>query len=97
MPADGHIPPKVVPIAVQAVAALAYDFGAVDIVTTDGVHGVDGAAFVLEVNTAPGLADPTLEWYAEQLGTMVGKSVDDMPKWDNGQYIRNANEDTNNG
>lgn len=68
------IPVQVVPAAVQAVKALWLDFGAVDIITHNGM------AYVLEINTAPGLADPTLEWYAEQFASLT--DVGDMPGWD---------------
>lgn len=48
--------------AVNAVRALALDFGAVDI-----IHGTDGVFYVLEVNTAPGLQGATLDAYVKQL------------------------------
>lgn len=69
--------PRVVPAAVQAVSALRLDFGAVDVITTR-----DGIAYVLEVNTAPGLADPTLEWYGQNLGRLIGLDPTDMPQWE---------------
>lgn len=47
--------------AVAAVAALALDFGAVDI-----IHGTDGKYYVLEVNTACGLEGETLAKYVEK-------------------------------
>lgn len=71
--------PRVIPTAVQAVAALSLDFGAVDIMAV-GAEIV----WVLEVNTAPGLADPTLEWYARHLGWACGMKEADMPKWGQG-------------
>ena len=72
IPAD--IPSRIVPAALQAVGALRLDFGAVDLIT----HG--HVAYVLEVNTAPGLGDPTLEWYGEQFGAALGLSS--VPGWD---------------
>lgn len=71
-----EIPASVPAVATQAVTALGLDFGAVDIIWT-GNHPV-----VLEVNTAPGLGDPTLEWYAQHLGWAIGLTEDDMPKWE---------------
>jgi glutathione synthase/RimK-type ligase-like ATP-grasp enzyme len=47
--------------ACNAVAALALDFGAVDI-----IRGTDGKYYVLEVNTACGLEGTTLEKYVEK-------------------------------
>ena len=48
--------------ACNAVAALALDFGAVDIIL-----GSDGKYYVLEVNTACGLEGTTLEKYVQQI------------------------------
>lgn len=47
--------------AIMACAALGLDFGAVDI-----IRGSDDKFYVLEVNTAPGLAGTTLDRYVEQ-------------------------------
>jgi hypothetical protein len=69
-------PTTVVPSAVAAVAALRLDFGAVDVVTTAN------EAWVLEVNTAPGLSDPSLEWYGTHLGRLIGLHPNNMPKWE---------------
>lgn len=52
--------------AILACAALGLDFGAVDI-----LRGTDGIFYVLEVNTAPGLAGTTLEKYVEQFRRYV--------------------------
>lgn len=52
--------------AIMACAALGLDFGAVDV-----VHGRDDVFYVLEVNTAPGLAGTTLEKYVEQFRRYV--------------------------
>lgn len=49
---------RVESLALQAIAALELDFGAVDIIMDE-----HGDVFVLEVNTAVGLADATLENY----------------------------------
>jgi len=44
-----------------SVMALGLDFGAVDIVYNEN----DNKAYVLEINTAPGLSGTTLEKYVE--------------------------------
>lgn len=49
-------------VARKAVKALKYDFGAVDIVISDGF--ID-KAWVLEVNSAPGLIYKRAKWYAD--------------------------------
>lgn len=48
--------------AIKAVAALGLDFGAVDLIYRER----DDKYFVLEVNSAPGLAGTTLEGYAKR-------------------------------
>ena len=70
-----NVPHPVVPMAFAAVKALWLEFGAVDIVW-DGTH-----AYVLEVNTAPGLCDPMLEWYAHKLNSQY-LHIEDIPGWD---------------
>ena len=54
-------PDAVLEEARRAIKALGLDFGAVDIIWNDK----QGKAFVLEVNTAPGLEGQTIEDYAE--------------------------------
>jgi hypothetical protein len=53
--------------AVKAVRALGLDFGAVDVVVGER----DNEPYVLEVNTAPGLEQTTLENYVEQIEDYV--------------------------
>ena len=55
---DREIPDEVMAISVRAVEAMGLDFGAVDVL----YNGKKGA-FVLEINTAPGLEGTTLEEY----------------------------------
>lgn len=55
------IPEQVEEEAVKAVKALALDFGAVDVIW----NAHEEKAYVLEVNTAPGLEGTTLEKYTE--------------------------------
>lgn len=57
---DHQIPQQVLDIGVQAVAAMGLDFGAVDIIYNER----ERQAYVLEINTAPGLTGTTLENYA---------------------------------
>lgn len=55
------VPPQVLQEATAAVEALCLDFGAVDVVW----NATKNKAFVLEVNTAPGVEGTTLEEYKE--------------------------------
>jgi glutathione synthase/RimK-type ligase-like ATP-grasp enzyme len=55
-------------LAVQSVACLGLDFGAVDIIWNEHYD----QCFVLEVNTAPGLCDSTCERYANALAHFYG-------------------------
>lgn len=56
---DGFVPPDVVDQAVRAVGILGLAFGAVDVIFNDK----EQKAYVLEVNTAPGMSGATLEGY----------------------------------
>jgi hypothetical protein len=58
--------PSVIRLAKAAVTALGLDFGAVDIMT------FDGRSFVLEVNTAPGIAGTTMVKYGNALRRIMG-------------------------
>lgn len=64
--------PEVRQIAVKAVNALGLDFGAVDVVY------YEGRPYVLEVNTAPGLAGTTLTSYGNALRRFMGQP--DLPQ-----------------
>ena len=57
--------------AMNAVKALGLDFGAVDVVYNEKYN----MAFVLEVNTAPGLADGTAEIYADYFDWTVRREM----------------------
>ena len=61
-----NIPPNVLLYSKRAIQALGLDFGAVDILTTDEKSD-DGLrkAYILEVNTAPGLDERTAKRYAD--------------------------------
>jgi hypothetical protein len=59
---DLHVPRDVSRQAILACKAIGLDFGAVDIIYNDRQQ----RAFVLEINTAPGLTGQTLEGYAER-------------------------------
>lgn len=58
---DVILPDSVEVEAIKAVKSIGLDFGAVDICTEKDT----GKAFVLEVNTAPGIVETTLRKYAE--------------------------------
>lgn len=54
-------PPLVIAVAHQALAASGLDFGAVDVIWNEK----DAKAYVLEINTAPGLEGQTVQDYAK--------------------------------
>ena len=58
--------PSIFEQAVKALAAVGLDFGAVDV-----VWGKDDKAYVLEVNTAPGITGSTVELYANALKALA--------------------------
>lgn len=61
---DGIVPPDGIhALAVNAVQALGYDYGAVDIIHNER----RGACYVLEVNSRPGLMGSTLERYRDAM------------------------------
>lgn len=67
---------NVVDAAISACAALGLDFGAVDLVTCRKT----GQAYVLEVNTAPGIESPTLlDAYTKALTSIQGDIKYDVP------------------
>jgi hypothetical protein len=57
-------------VAKAAVAAVGYDFGAVDLLVTEG-----GEVFALEVNKAPGLDDYTAAAYAKAIGKVAKRKA----------------------
>lgn len=63
----GEVSPKVVEEAVKAVETLGLNFGAVDVVFNERRD----EAYVLEVNTACGLAGATVDFYAESLRELI--------------------------
>lgn len=60
------LPSKVVAAAIKAVKTLGLDFGAVDVIYRER----ENTAWVLEVNTAPGLEGTTLERYTNYFRSM---------------------------
>ena len=60
-------PPDVLDEALKAVMALGLDFGAVDVI----YNQYHNQAYVLEVNTAPGLEGTTVERYADALVEVI--------------------------
>jgi glutathione synthase/RimK-type ligase-like ATP-grasp enzyme len=65
--ANLDVPEEVLTQAKAAVSALGLDFGAVDVV----YPAKRKKAYVLEVNTAPGLAETTLRIYGEEIPKLV--------------------------
>lgn len=63
----GEVPEDVPAQALLAVKVCGLDFGAVDVIYNEK----QGKAYVLEVNTAPGLSGQTLEGYAQRLKEIV--------------------------
>lgn len=63
----GKVPEDVLDQAKAAVVACGLDFGAVDVIFNDKHK----KAYVLEINTAPGLAGGTLEGYVNRLKEVV--------------------------
>lgn len=70
------VPTSLEPMALAAVKSLHLDFGAVDTILD-----ASGNVYILEVNTAPQLSKPTLEWYAKQFGWILGMDFESMPGW----------------
>lgn len=65
---EGVTPPEcVLAQSVAAVEALGLDFGAADVI----YNQIRGAAYVLEVNTAPGLEGTTVERYADAFARII--------------------------
>lgn len=62
----GDVPKDVVDQAVRALLSTDLDFGAVDVVYNDK----ERKAYVLEINTAPGLIEATAEAYARELARL---------------------------
>jgi glutathione synthase/RimK-type ligase-like ATP-grasp enzyme len=67
---DVKAPSSVEEQAVRAIKALGLDFGAVDIIWNDKQQ----KAYVLEVNTAPGLEGSTVDDYARGFRNLIGWS-----------------------
>lgn len=67
-----NVPSDVIVQALRAVKAIGLDFGAVDVISTDEKYQ-DGTrkAYVLEINTAPGLRDKNLQLYADRLSNIL--------------------------
>ncbi len=68
---DVNPPQAVLDEAIKAIAALGLDFGAVDIVWNKDKT----AAYVLEVNTAPGLEGSSLNDYAEGFRSFINRET----------------------
>lgn len=62
-----EVPEQVLDQALRAVGAVGLDFGAVDVIFNERME----EAYVLEINTAPGLTGTTLEGYAERFKALL--------------------------
>ena len=89
----GEVPPSVTLNAANAVKAIGLDFGAVDVIFNEKQQ----QAYVLEVNTAPGMSGQTLDNYVARM-TEICKSratkktkFDDVVWWT--EHIRGNNGD----
>jgi glutathione synthase/RimK-type ligase-like ATP-grasp enzyme len=60
-------PEEVLRAARDTIPSLGLDFGAVDV-----IFGTDGKAYVLEVNTAPGMEGQTINDYVNGFRTLIG-------------------------
>lgn len=72
----GIVPRSVLSRSALAVNALGLDFGAVDVIYNEKY----GAAYVLEINTAPGLSGTTLETYTRAIQQLINKER--ITEWD---------------
>ena len=63
----GEVPVDVLKQSLLTLSACGLDFGAVDVIFNEK----DGKAYVLEVNTAPGLSGSTLDGYAERFRELM--------------------------
>ena len=64
---DREYPEQVREIGLKAIEAIGLDFGAADVIWNEHHK----TAYVLEINTAPGLAGELVDIYAEKLGEML--------------------------
>lgn len=72
---DGvHASDNVINFSVRAVRSLGLDFGAVDIIERNGM------AWVLEVNSAPGISGTTLEKYLEAIRSSYNTAIQERPR-----------------
>lgn len=63
----GEVPPDVIQSSVLAVELLGLNFGAVDCIYNEK----EGRAYVLEVNTAPGLSGETVDIYRQAMEELI--------------------------
>lgn len=87
---DGVVPQDVIIQSVNAVKILGLDFGAVDVIFNDK----EQKAYVLEVNTAPGMAGTTLEGYVGRFKDFIDGKVA-LPEQHVPQEFVGAEEEAN--
>jgi glutathione synthase/RimK-type ligase-like ATP-grasp enzyme len=71
----GEVPGSVKRHAVDAIKACGLDFGAVDIIYNEA----QAQAYVLEINTAPGMEGATVDIYANTLHTIYNNYINIVP------------------
>ncbi len=73
------VPRLVLQKAIVAVRGLSLHFGAVDVIVERGGRLADAQAYVLEVNTAPGMEGQTVQMYAQYFRSLIGEA--ETPVW----------------
>lgn len=73
------VPNRVLQKALIAVRGMSLHFGAVDVIVERGGRLADAQAYVLEINTAPGMEGQTVQMYAQYFRSLIGEA--EAPVW----------------
>lgn len=87
------VPPRVITKARAAVRALGLQFGAVDVIVPRGGKITDAPAYVLEVNTSPGMEGTTLDRYAEFFNHLLSGGKFTPWQGDSGEELLGQNDE----